>query len=252
MGYTKLFTEIIMSTIWREKNHVRLLWITMLAMKDRWHIVDASLPGLADAARITMDECVEALGVLSSPDKYSRTTEHEGRRIEACDGGWLILNGEKYRNKMSLDERREYQRIKQAEYRKRKKSVKSCLQSSQQFTHTDTDTKADTKEKIITASKINTFKKPTVREIFAYCQERANKIDPERFFDHYESNGWMVGKTAMKNWKAAVRTWEKSNIGAGNGKNKQDNRSRAKRVSDKLDEIAQKDIEENGYTEFMD
>jgi len=130
MGYTKLFTEIIMSTIWREPDHVRLLWITMLALKDRWHIVNASLPGLADSARITIPQCQKALEVLASPDPHSRTKDHEGRRIEECDGGWVILNGEKYRNKMSLDERREYQRIKQQEYRDRQKNVKSCLQSS--------------------------------------------------------------------------------------------------------------------------
>jgi len=152
MGYTKLFTEIIMSTVWREPNHVRLLWITMLALKDRWHVVNASIPGLADSARISMDECIEALTILSEPDEFSRTKDFDGRRIETCDGGWIILNGEKYRNKMSLDERREYQRIKQKEYRDRKRSVKSCLQSSQQFTHTDTDTNTESSKKNTSSS----------------------------------------------------------------------------------------------------
>lgn len=145
VGYTKLFSEIIMSTVWREPDHVRLLWITMLALKDRWHVVNASIPGLADSARITLDQCQQAIRVLSEPDPYSRTLENEGRRIAKCEGGFIILNGEKYRNKMSLDERREYQRIKQREYRERESSVKSCQQNSQQLTHTDTDTEADTK-----------------------------------------------------------------------------------------------------------
>lgn len=146
MGYSKLFSEIVMSTVWREPNHVRLVWITMLAIKDRFHVVNASLPGLADAARVSMQECEEAIRILSDPDPHSRTLDNEGRRIKKCDGGWVILNGEKYRNKMSLDERREYQRIKQREYRNRKKaeenqqSLPSCQQSSQQLTHTDTDT----------------------------------------------------------------------------------------------------------------
>lgn len=52
------------------------------------------------------------------------------------------------------------------------------------------------------------FVKPTVEEIADYCAERKNGIDPQRFFDYYESNGWMVGKTHMKDWKAAVRNWE--------------------------------------------
>lgn len=54
------------------------------------------------------------------------------------------------------------------------------------------------------------FSKPTVEEISLYCSERNNAIDPNKFFDHYESNGWMVGKTKMKDWKAAIRTWEKN------------------------------------------
>jgi len=147
MGYTKLFNEIVMSTVWREPDYVRIVWITMLALKDRWHIVSASLPGLADAARVSIKDCEKALKILASPDQYSRSKGFDGRRIEECDGGWAILNGEKYRNKMSQDERNEYQRLKQREYRARKKSVKTCLQNSKDFTHTDTDTEADTDTK---------------------------------------------------------------------------------------------------------
>lgn len=59
--------------------------------------------------------------------------------------------------------------------------------------------------------KVKRFIKPTVEEIKAYCDERKNGIDPERFFDTYETKGWKVGSTPMKDWKAAVRTWEKRN-----------------------------------------
>lgn len=52
------------------------------------------------------------------------------------------------------------------------------------------------------------FSKPTMQEISVYCQERKNNIDPQQFFDFYESKGWKVGSTPMKDWQAAVRTWE--------------------------------------------
>lgn len=56
------------------------------------------------------------------------------------------------------------------------------------------------------------FVKPTVNEIRAYCTERRNNVDAEYFYDYYESNGWKVGgRGAMKDWRAAVRTWEKNN-----------------------------------------
>ena len=54
------------------------------------------------------------------------------------------------------------------------------------------------------------FVPPTLSEVSDYCKERNNSVDPERFIDYYESNGWRVGKNPMKDWKAAVRTWEKS------------------------------------------
>ncbi len=64
--------------------------------------------------------------------------------------------------------------------------------------------------------KTTRFTPPTVDEIRQYCIERKNNVDPERFFDYYQSNGWKVGKSAMKDWKAAVRTWERrENNGRG-------------------------------------
>lgn len=53
------------------------------------------------------------------------------------------------------------------------------------------------------------FTPPTVEEVSAYCRERGNSVDAERFCDFYASKGWKVGKEPMKDWKAAVRTWEK-------------------------------------------
>lgn len=54
------------------------------------------------------------------------------------------------------------------------------------------------------------FTAPTKEEVIAYCKERGNRVDPERFIDYYTSNGWKVGKNPMKDWKAAVRTWERT------------------------------------------
>ena len=59
-------------------------------------------------------------------------------------------------------------------------------------------------------TKAKRFIPPTVDEVAAYCQERGNGLDPESFVDFYASKGWMVGKNPMKDWKAAVRTWERS------------------------------------------
>ena len=59
-------------------------------------------------------------------------------------------------------------------------------------------------------AKAKRFVKPTIEEVADYCNERNNDVDAEKFYDYYSSNGWKVGKNAMKDWKASVRTWEKN------------------------------------------
>lgn len=62
--------------------------------------------------------------------------------------------------------------------------------------------------KRLALEKQKAFRKPTVSQIAAYCSERQNGIDPQRFYDFYESKNWFVGHNKMRNWQAAIRTWE--------------------------------------------
>lgn len=107
MSYTKLFASIVHSTIWQEPDHVRLVWVTMLAMANRDGVVEASVPGLARAAGESIEDTEDALRRFQEPDKYSRTPDNEGRRIEAVPGGWRLLNHALYRGKASREEARE-------------------------------------------------------------------------------------------------------------------------------------------------
>ena len=70
------------------------------------------------------------------------------------------------------------------------------------------DLKENTKRKV--------FAKPTVEEVKAYCVERKNNVNPDKFIDFYESKGWLIGKNPMKDWKACVRTWEKGSTSPPN------------------------------------
>lgn len=76
--------------------------------------------------------------------------------------------------------------------------------SSTTITNTKTITKTNTK------TSLSIFKPPTHEEVKEYCAERHNNVDPDRFVNFYTSNGWKVGKNSMKDWKAAVRNWEKN------------------------------------------
>jgi len=126
MQFTKLFNSILDSTIWQEPLETKVVWITMLAMCDRTGEVHASVPGLAKRAGVTLQQCNAALACLESPDEYSRTKSHDGRRIREIDGGWELLNHAKYRALLSAEERREYNKNKQAQYRAEKAEREKC------------------------------------------------------------------------------------------------------------------------------
>lgn len=109
--FTKLFKSILRSTLWvQNPMHVKVTWVAMLAMADQEGIVWSSIPGLAKEAGVSIEEAEEALKVFLSPDKYSRTPDHEGRRIEVVKGGWRLLNYETKRKEFDDDLYREQKR----------------------------------------------------------------------------------------------------------------------------------------------
>ena len=95
-----------------------------------------------------------------------------------------------------------------------------------QYSDTETGTESDTEVSTETGTETirkqvqnkngkkesNIFVTPSLLEIMDYCQERKNCVDPEKWFNFYQSKGWMVGKNKMKDWRAAVRTWEKNAV----------------------------------------
>jgi len=72
------------------------------------------------------------------------------------------------------------------------------------------NTEEDIKETTLKGSKEkrSRFSPPSVEDVTAYCRERKNGVDPQKFIDFYTAKGWMIGPNPMKDWKASVRTWE--------------------------------------------
>jgi predicted phage replisome organizer len=110
-----------------------------------------------------------------------------------------------------------------ARVRKHRES-KKLLQCNTQVTksNTEIDIEKDIEKDINNSgASPRKFIPPTLEEVQAYCKERNNNVDAERWYNFYTSKGWMIGKNKMKDWKAAVRTWEKG--GVQSGTNKQNN-----------------------------
>ena len=89
----------------------------------------------------------------------------------------------------------------------------------------------ETKEKDANASK-KKFAPPTLEEVEAYCKERGNTVDAAQFIDFYASKGWLVGKVVMKDWKAAVRTWERNRTTTSFSQSKQSPQRAKNRFND--------------------
>lgn len=114
-----------------------------------------------------------------------------------------ICNWSKYQNTEQLNE----------------PQVNSKWTASEQQVNTINNNKNIKKDNIC-VTKGSGFKKPVLDEIASYCLERQNKVNPQVFLDYYTSNGWRVGKNPMKDWRAAIRTWERNNFNGGSNGNK--------------------------------
>lgn len=215
-GFTKLHSGIIYSSIWEEDNYTRILWITMLAMSNSTGEVIVAPKRLYKVANIPADKCRLALKKLSSPDADSRTSDNEGRRIEKIQGGWLILNYFKYRATPDVEKRRQQNREAKRRERMRKTGVSASVSKRQhdvsnvsQNQHiAEAEAEADNTLGGRGGKGEKKFKKPSAQEVEAYAKSIDFAIDGNEFVDFYESKGWMIGKSRMKEWKAAVRNWK--------------------------------------------
>ena len=85
----------------------------------------------------------------------------------------------------------------------------SSMQNGIKVPHTDNNEYININNNSLYKKGSSRFQKPTIEEIRQYCLEKGYNVDAEQFFNFYESKGWVVGKAPMKNWRAAVSTWNK-------------------------------------------
>lgn len=121
-SWTPLWSMIVKSSLWREPDWVMKVFITMLALADQDDIYRGTAFNLADDSKKSEQEVLEALKVLSSPDTLRIEKQpFEGRRIQAVNDGWLILNRRKYRELLQLEMKRARDARAQATARAKKK-----------------------------------------------------------------------------------------------------------------------------------
>jgi predicted phage replisome organizer len=133
--------------------------------------------------------------------------------IEIIDGVVAIPNWNKHQTLDAYEKKKERDRLYQQERRaKQRLLVEKSSDKSSYVAVSEEDIEEDIDkeiEKDSNKAKRKRFTPPTLDEVKDYCTERNNNVDAERFIDYYTSNGWMVGKNKMKDWRASVRTWER-------------------------------------------
>lgn len=137
------------------------------------------------------------------------------KMVEIVDDVYCLTNFMQYQNQEGLEKIREQKRLRQARWRERKAlglvdekvSTQPSTMGLPSYSSSNSNNNINITKEV--SSNTKRFKKPTFEEVKEYCQERNNSIDPQAFYDFYESKGWRVGNQSMKDWKACVRTWER-------------------------------------------
>jgi hypothetical protein len=116
-SYIPLFSEIVDSSVWKEPEHVRIVFVTLLALKDWDHVVRLPLHKIGNKANVGDEKFLDAMKILSEPDRFTSIPQpFDGRRIREVDGGWLILNGQYYQDLMrQVNQRARWSRQKRAQ-----------------------------------------------------------------------------------------------------------------------------------------
>ena len=158
----------------------------MLSLPDSW---DYTIAGLVFLNRESKNAIQSALKELEENGYLVRTKRQDEK-------GHFDYIYDIYENPLAENPRTE-----------NPSTVNPCTENPPQLNTNEISTyKQNTNDKSKGAPR---FTPPTIDEVKAYCIERNNSIDPEAFIDFYESVGWKIGNKPMKDWRAAVRTWEK-------------------------------------------
>lgn len=210
-------------------NNIVLIWIMLLTMAGRCN----------SGGKIFLTENIpyDAKMLADELDFKENTVAAALKNLEQLDmiavdnGFYTIVGWGEYQNVDGMDKVREQTRKRVAEFKKNKKSQAGNVTSNAEVTHgnvtgnTEVTQGNATEEEREEEKEYNTlsisactrdaptkapyFTSPNIEEIREYCVSRNNNVNPEQFYDFYESKGWMVGNARMKDWKAAVRTWER-------------------------------------------
>lgn len=202
-----------------EGDSIIVIWIKLLCLAG--HTNDNGYVYLTQEIPYTEDMLATEFNRPLQVVRLALTTFQKFGMIELIDDIYHVSSWAKYQNIDGMERIREQGRQRVERYRSKQKALTGNVTGNVTVTQSNALDKEVDKEKEreedlekeidVRGGTGKRFSPPTRDEVQAYCEERENGIDADRFIDFYESKGWMVGENKMKDWKAAVRTWEKRN-----------------------------------------
>ena len=142
-----------------------------------------------------------------------KKAEREAIKSNSVDNAWTSVDNESKCVDVRYDKEKEKEKVKEKVKENEKEKEKEKVKEKESKNNSNNIYMCG--EKISPQTPRKKFVKPTVEEVREYCLERKNNVNPEKFIDFYESKDWYIGKNKMKDWKAAVRTWERGNTSSG-------------------------------------
>ena len=199
-GYIKLYKQIIENPVWSDKPFARgQAWIDLLLMAN---FADGEMFSKGTLIEVKRGQVFRTIKYLS--ERWGWSTKKTKKFLLYLEKSRMIaLKGLPQGTLITIEKYSDFQ----SEGLPRDTS--EDLTGYQPGTNQEPQNKKNKKNK----KNNNIFCPPSVDEVKAYCFERNNKVDAETFVDFYSSKGWMVGKNKMKDWKAAVRNWERTEAG---------------------------------------
>jgi len=205
-GFIKLYRKLLINPVVCKDGDYLAVWIYLLL-----NATHKEMPAMFKGSKITLKPGQLITGRQSIATKL-KISESKVQRILKCyETEHMIEQQTSNQNRLVTVLNWE---LYQGSEQQNEQQMNNQRTTSEQRVNTNKNDKNDKNDK----KNNNIFIPPTLEEVTSYCKERKNSVDPQRFIDFYESKGWMIGKNKMKDWKAAVRTWERRN----NNTSKQD------------------------------
>ena len=211
-----------------EGNNIVLIWVMLLTIAGRCNA--SGMIFLTENIPYTLERLAIELDFEPKVVQLALSTLQDYGMIVCSPEEFYISNWEEYQNAEGLEKIREQTRQRVAAYREKQKQLPCNVTGNVTVTQCNaTDKEIDIekdieedierekesfKKKTFSNEKVKEkskrFQAPTVEDVMEYCKESGHQIDAQNFVDYYASNGWMVGgKSHMKDWRAAVRNWER-------------------------------------------